>query len=123
MTSPRTHRRRSSRDWDDDEDNPTLLEILISSFTDRLARSAVDRVRHGVQGIVHWTTSRLIACWIGTAVLMAGVVLVLFAGVKGLQALDCPLWLACLSMGVLALAGALVMLRGMKPSEEDEYLD
>lgn len=117
------HRRRSSRNWEEEDDSPTLLEIIISSFTDRLARSAVDRVRHGVQDIVHWTTSRLIACWIGTAVLMAGILLVLFAGVKGLEALNCPVWLACLSMGILALAAALFVLRGMKPSDPDEDLD
>lgn len=123
MTSSRTHRRRSSsRDWDDD-DAPTLLEVVIGSFTDRLARSAMDRVRRGTRQIVEWTTNRLIACWIGTAVMMAGVVLVLFAGVKGLQALECPLWLASLSMGVLALTVALLVLRGKMPPDPYDDMD
>jgi hypothetical protein len=117
------HRRRSSRDWDEDDDAPGFVEVLISSLTDRLARSAVERVQQGVREIVHWTTSRLIACWIGTAVLMAGVLLVLFAGVKGLQALECPLWLASLSMGILALAVALLVLRRTSPIDRDGYLD
>ena len=123
MTSPRMHRRRSSRDLDDDEEAPTLLEVFINSFTDRLARSAVERVRRGVQDIVQWTTRRLIACWIGTAVLIAGILLVLFAGVKGLEALNWPLWVACLSMGMLALAVALLVLRGAKPLDRDDQFE
>lgn len=121
MASPRMHRRRSSRDRDADEDAPTFLEIVISSLTDRLAQSAVDRVKVGVHDIVRWTTSRAIAAWIGTAVLMAGILLVLVGGVKGLEALDCPLWLACLTMGIAAVATALVVMRGMlSPRRDDE---
>ena len=124
MGSPRMHRRRSSRDWDDDDEpGPSFVEIVINSLTDRLARSAVDRLKVGVHDIVRWTTTRAIACWIGTAVLMAGIVLVLFGGVKGLEALDCPPWLAYLSMGVLALVTALLVIRSMLAPPRDVYPD
>lgn len=120
----RVHRRRATpRDWAKDDDAPTLFEFIFSSMTDTLTHSILGRVRERVDRMVQWTARRAVAVWIGTSVLMAGILLVLFAGVKGLQALNCPLWLAYLTMGVAALAAALLILRPLLSRQRDEFAD
>jgi hypothetical protein len=42
--------------------------------------------------------------------------------VKGLEALNCPLWLSYLAMGVIALVAALVILKPLL-SRDDEFRD
>jgi len=42
--------------------------------------------------------------------------------VKGLEAIHCPVWLCYLSMGVVAVIGALLLLKQMLPPEpEDDF--
>ena len=124
--SQRTHRRRSKpRDWDDDieEEEPSILEFVLSSVTDTLTHSVLGRIKGGVERMVQAAVRRAAAAWIGAGVLIAGIVLCLFAGVKGLEALNCPLWLSYLAMGVIALAAALVILKPMLSSQRDQPRD
>src|SRR5262245_26239016 len=114
----RAHRRRSTpRDWDDDvEEEPSILEYVLSSVTDTVTHSVIDRLKDAVERMVHWGIRRAAVAWIGATVLVAGIILCLFAGVKGLEALHCPLWLSYLAMGVVALAAALVLLKPLLSS-------
>jgi hypothetical protein len=118
------HRRRSAaRDWDDDpEEEPSILEFVLSSVTDTLTHSVLGRIKDGAERIIHGAVRRLATAWVGVAVLVAGIVLCLFAGVKGLEALNCPLWLSYLAMGVIALVAALVILKPLL-SRDDEPRD
>jgi hypothetical protein len=120
---PRMHRRRSTpRDWDDDvKEEPSILEFVLSSVTDTLTHSVLGRIKEGAERIVHGAIRRAATAWIGVAVLVAGIVLCLFAGVKGLQALNCPLWLSYFAMGVVALAAALVILRPLLSRQDDPW--
>ena len=122
MMNPRTRRRReSARNVEDNGASPSVLEILANYLSDRIARSAMLRVKHGIHEIVRWTVLRLIMGWIGAATLTGGILLLLGAGVKGLEALHCPLWLAYLSTGALAILVALAAMRGiLLPKEEKE---
>jgi len=118
-----THRRRSApRDWDEVEEEPSILEFVLSSVTDTLTHSVLGRIKDGAERIIHGAVRRLATAWVGVAVLVAGIVLCLFAGVKGLEALNCPLWLSYLAMGVIALVAALVILKPLL-SRDDEPRD
>jgi hypothetical protein len=121
----RMHRRRSTpRDWDAEaEGEPTVLEYILGSVTDTLTHSVLGRLKDGVDRIVHWSARRMVAAWTGATVLMAGIVLCLFGGVKGLEALKCPLWLAYLAMGIVALTAALVILKPLLSSPRDDPWD
>ena len=124
MMDYRAHRRHAStRDAEDNNGaSPSILESLVRYLTDRVARSAMRRVKHGVHEVVRWTVLRLVMGWIGAAVMTGGILLLLGAGVKGLESLHCPLWLAYLSIGVLAILVALVAMKGILwPKEEEEY--
>jgi len=118
----RTHRRRSTpRDWDDaEEEEPSILEFVLSSVTDTLTHSVLGRIKDGAERIVQGALRRAASAWVGAGVLIAGIVLCLFAGVKGLEALNCPIWLSYLAMGVVALAAALVILKPLLPSHRDD---
>jgi len=116
-------RRRVEEEFDDDEEMPTLLEILLESVLDPVMKSTVGRLKTGVRTAVDWTVQRLIAGGVVTGILIAGMILVLFAGVKGLEAMRCPVWLSYLSMGVVAIIGALLLLKRMMPPEQDDDLD
>ena len=106
----RPHRRRRVEEaFEDDE--PTLLEFVLQSVLDPVVSSTVDRVKGVVRTAVDWTVQRLIAGGVVTGLLIAGVVLLLLAGVKGLEALRCPLWLSYLSMGIVALIVALLLFK------------
>ena len=122
MMNPRTHRRReSARNAEENGASPSFLEILSTYAAERVARSAMRRVQLGVHEIVRRTVLRLILGWVGAAVLTGGILLLLGAGVKGLEALHCPLWLACLSTGAFAILVVLVAIRGIfRPKEEEE---
>ena len=115
MLNSRTyHRRASARPMNDDTGaSPSILESLVSTLTDYLARSALRRVTHGVHEIVRQTVLQLTLGWIGAAGLTGGVFLLLGAGVKGLEALRWPLWLACLSVGAFAVLVALLTMKGI----------
>jgi hypothetical protein len=120
----RMHRRRSKpREWDEEAETPSILEFVLSSVTDTLTHSVLGRLKDGAERMVHWAVRRAVAAWIGAAVLIAGIVLCLFAGVKGLEALNCPLWLSYLAMGVVALGAALVILRPLLSSRPDDPWD
>ena len=118
----RTHRRRSMpQDWDDDvEEQPNILEFVLRSVTDTVTHSILGRLKDGVERLVHWGIRRAAMAWIGATVLIAGIVLCLIAGLKGLQALNCPPWLSYLAMGIVALAGALVLLKPLLSSRDEE---
>ncbi|HLF93540.1 MAG TPA: hypothetical protein VJB14_08760 [Planctomycetota bacterium] len=123
MRTSQTYRRRASaRDAvNGNGAAPSVLEMLVRHLTEGVARSALRRVDRGVHEAVRWTVLRLILGWIGAAILTGAILLLLGAGVKGLEALHCPLWLAYLSTGVLAILIALVALKGILwPREEEE---
>jgi len=122
MMNARTQRRRvSARHAGNGHGaSPSILEILVNYLTDRLARSAMRRVKRGAQEVVRWTVLRLILGWIGATIMAAGILLLLGAGVNGLEALHCPVWLACLSTSAFAILVALGALRRILwPKEED----
>lgn len=115
MYNSRTHR-RSAAGLDEGEEpvaSPSMLELLFSYLSDGVARSAMRRVNRGVRQVVHWTLPRVIAAWIGAAILTGGILLLLGAGVKGLEALQCPLWLSYLLTGAAAVLIALVAMKGI----------
>ena len=117
----RTHRRRSTpQDWDDVEEEPSILEFILSSVTDTLTHSVLGRIKDGAERIVHGAVRRAASAWVGAGVLVAGIILCLFGGVKGLEALNCPLWLCYLAMGVVALAAALVILKPLLSPRPDD---
>ena len=113
-------RRRVEEEFDDDEEMPTLVEIILESVLDPVVKSTVGRLKSGVRTAVDWTVQRLIAGGVVAGILIAGMVLVLAAGVKGLEALRCPVWLSYLSMGVVAIIGALLLLKRMTSSLQDD---
>jgi len=114
MNSGTNRQRASVRHSEDDPCSaPSLLQSLVNYFTDRIARAAMLRVNNSVHEAVRWTLVRLILAWIGTAVLAGGIVLLLASGVKGLEALRCPPWLACLSIGVITIMIGLVAMKGI----------
>jgi len=124
MNSRTQGRRRSARQAGSDNGaSPSILEIVANYLTDRLARSAMRRVNRGIHEAVRWTVLQLILGWIGAAILTGGILLLLGSGVRGLEALHCPSWLAYLSTGVFALLAALLALRGIlwpRETEEDD---
>jgi hypothetical protein len=121
MINSSTHRRRASARPGKGENgaSPSVLEILLNHLTDGMARAAVRRAKRGARDVVRWTVLRLVLGWIGAAIATGGVLLVLGAGVKGLEALHCPLWLAWLLPGVFAILVALAAMKTILwPREE-----
>jgi hypothetical protein len=117
----RSRRRRTPDEgFEDDEGLPTLLEVVIESILEPVMKSTVGRLRSGVQTVVDWTLKRLVAGGVVTGILIAGLVLVLAAGVKGLEALRCPVWLSYLAMGIVAVAAALFCLRRILARLDDD---
>lgn len=118
----KTHRRRvSSRDFDDDDGTmPSLVELLLSSVVDPAVKSAVHHVKRGAESVARWTLERLIAVGVVAAVLVGGILLLLVAGVKGLEAARVPVWVAYLSMGVFALAAGFFLFRRVLPPDRDD---
>lgn len=116
----KTHRRRmSSRDFDDDDETmPTLVELLLSSVLDPAVKSTVHHVKRGAESVARWTLERLIAVGIVAAILVGGILLLLAAGVKGLEAARVPLWVACLSVGAVALSAGYFLYRRILPDED-----
>lgn len=114
--------RASSRDSrNGDGVRASAFELLLKYLGDRFARSAMLRVEHGVHDVVRWMILRLILGLTGAALLSAGLLLLLGAEVKGLEALGFPLWLACLSAGVTVLLVALLALKDILwPGEEKD---
>lgn len=98
--------------------HPSVLETLARNLSHRVVRSATLGMKQGVRGAVRWTALRLILGWLGIATLTGGLVMLFAGGVKGLEALHFPLWLALLSNGVLAVLVALVAMgRLLGPKE------
>lgn len=116
----KARRRRPVEEDIDDGEMPTLVEFVIQSVLDPVVKSTVGQLKRGVHTAVEWTVQRLIAGGVVTCVLITGIVLVLFAGVKGLEALRCPLWLCYLSMGVVAVIGALLLLKQLLSGDRDD---
>jgi len=122
------HRRSSRRateeeDFSENGDSPSFLQVLIDTLTDLIAHSALVRLRHGTRRLVKWSLRQALLAWVTAAVLTVGMVLLLIAGVKGLQAAGCPSWVAYLSSGAAAVIAALGMMRGvLAPEPEDEEL-
>ncbi len=107
-------RRGPTRNGDDSNGGyPTVLEILVKNLAARVTQSATLRVKRSVHEVVQWSVLRLILGGIGAAIMIGGLILILGAGVKGLEALRCPPWLAWLSTGLLAILVALVAMRGI----------
>ncbi len=125
MIQSRTHRRRApARDGKNRNGaSPSVFELLLRHFAGRIADLAVRRVKHGAREVALWTVPRLVLGWIGAAVLTGGVLLMLGAGVKGLEALHWPVWLAYLSTGVFALLVALVAMKLVLRPGADEDCD
>jgi len=115
------HRRAAGRHGEaENGDSASALETLVTYFTEGVARSAMRRVNRGVHKVVRWTMLRMVLSGIGAAVLTAGILLLLAAGVKGLEALHAPLWLAFLLIGVFAtLAGLVGMKVLLSPKNEE----
>lgn len=109
------HRRRAASRSGDGGNGAasSILETLLDYLTDRIARSAMRRVNRGVHEVVRWTVLRMVLGWVGAALLTGGVLLLLGAAVKGLEALQCPLWLALLSTGLLALLVSLLAMKDL----------
>ena len=117
-------RRPTVEDYEDDNGTtPTIVDVLLGSFVEPVVKTTVGKLKHGVRTAVDWTVQRLIAGGVVAGILIAGILLVLAAGVKGLEALRCPLWLCYLSMGVVAVIAALLILKRILPRERDEELD
>jgi len=120
------HRRSSRRateeeDFAENGDSPSFLQVLLDTLTDLIARSALVRLRQGTRRLVKWSLRQALLAWVTAAVLTVGLVLLLIAGVKGLQAAGCPSWVAYLSSGAAAVIAALGMMRGvLAPDPEDE---
>jgi len=121
MVNSRTHRRRASvrRAPEDNGDSPSLVHLFLDHMTDRFAGAAMRRINHTVHEVVRGTILRLILAAVGTALLSGGAALLLTAGVKGLEALHCPLWLACLLTGIFTVIAGVVAIQGILwPREE-----
>jgi hypothetical protein len=121
MINSSTHRRRASFRPGKNQNgaSPSVFEILASHLTDGIARSALRRAKRGARDVVRWTVLRMVLGWIGAAVATGGILLLLGAGVKGLEALHCPQWLAWLLPGVFALLVALGAMKSILwPREE-----
>jgi TRAP-type C4-dicarboxylate transport system permease small subunit len=117
----RAHKRRAVEEEFDDDETPSFVEFVVQTVLDPVVRSTVGQLKRGVRTAVEWTVQRLVAGGVVTGILIAGIILVLLAGVKGLEALRCPLWLCYLSMGVVAVIGALLLLkRLLSPASDDE---
>ena len=125
MINTRTHRRRASSRQGKDENGapPSILETLVGHLTDWVARSAMLRVKRGAREVVHWTVLRLVQGWIGGVIMTGGILLLLGAGLKGLEALHCPMWLACLATGVSAILIALLAMKGILWPKDEEAGD
>lgn len=106
-------------DFEDDEQDPTLVEILIGSFVEPVVTSTVQRLRSGIRTAVEWAVQRLVAGGVVAAILVCGILLVLAAGVKGLEALGCPLWLSYLTVGVLSIILALLLVKRALPPKDE----
>ena len=118
------HRRASTRPGiNGNGDSPSVLENLVTFLTDGIARSAIRRAKRGARDVVRWTVVRLVLGWIGAAVATGGILLLLGAGVKGLEALRCPLWLAYLLTGVSAILVALAAMKGILWPRDEEAGD
>jgi hypothetical protein len=124
MNSRTQHRRGSTRHAvNGNGASPSILEIITNYLTDRLARSAMRRVKRGVHEVVRWTVLQLILGWIGAAIMTGGILLLLGSGVKGLEALRCPIWLAYLLIGVFAILVALWTMRGILWAKAEKIED
>jgi len=124
MSYRRSSRRRSESDLDDFENGeaPSLLERFLDFLTERVARSAVVRFRRGAREAVTWTLHQILVGVVTAAVLTIGIVLLLIAGVKGLEAANCPTWVAYLSAGVLALVvGIWAQHSVLAADDEDDF--
>jgi hypothetical protein len=117
-------RSRSSRRTPSEPENgdgPTVLEALLNGFTDAIARSALVRIRSETRRLVTWTLRQALLSWTSAAILAVGIVLLLLAGVKGLEAAGCPSWVAYLSAGAAAVLAALGLMRNvLAPRDEDD---
>lgn len=115
MINTATHRRRASSRHGKDQNGapPSVFETLLSHLSDWVARTAMRRVKRGAREVVRWTVLRCVLGWVGGVVMTGGILLLLMAGLKGLEALHCPLWLAYLSTGVVAILIALVAMKGI----------
>ena len=125
MINTNTHRRRASSRHGKDESGapPSVFETLVSHLTDWVARSAMLRVKRSAREVVRWTVLRLVLGWIGGIIMTGGILLLLAAGLKGLEALHCPLWLAYLSTGVAAILVALLAMKGILRPKDAEAGD
>jgi len=122
MMRSRSSRRAPSEP--ENGDGPTLLESLLDGFTDAIARSALIRLRHETQRLVTWTLRHALLSWTAAAILTVGMVLLLLAGVKGLEAAGCPTWVAYLSAGAAAVLASLGLMRNvLAPPPEDDDVD
>jgi hypothetical protein len=119
----RGRRRRRVVEDDFEDDEPTLVEFVLQSVLDPVVSSTVGRLKGAVRTAVDWTIRRFLAGGVVTALLIAGLVLLLLAGVKGLEALRCPLWLSYLTMGIVALIVALLLLKRILSRLSDDELD
>jgi len=119
----RGRRRRRVVEDDFEDDEPTLVEFILQSVLDPVVGSTVGRLKGAVRTAVDWTIRRFLAGGVVTALLIAGLVLLLLAGVKGLEALRCPLWLSYLTMGIVALIVALLLLKRILSRLSDDELD
>jgi hypothetical protein len=126
MMRSRSSRRASGHDDDaGNGDAPTILETLLDSVTDLVARSAMIRLRNGTRRLVTWSLRQAMLGWTTAAILTVGLVLLLVAGVKGLEAAGCPSWVAYLSAGAAAVIAALGLMRGLlvpRDDEDDDFL-
>jgi hypothetical protein len=112
---------QEEEDFAENGDSPSILQSLLDDLTDLVARSALLRLRHGTRRLVKWSLRQALLAWVTAAVLTVGMVLLLFAGVRGLEAAGCPSWVAYLSSGAAAVIAALGMLRGvLAPEPEDD---
>jgi hypothetical protein len=125
MINTSTHRRRASSRHGRDENGtpPSVFETLVTHLTDWVARSAIRRVKRGAREVVRWTVLRLVLGWVGGVVMTAGILLLLAAGLKGLETLHCPQWLAYLSTGVVAILIAALPLMGILRPKDAEAGD
>src|SRR6185295_141560 len=124
MMHSRSRRRRASEREEFEPENghvPSLLEIFLSYLTERVARSAVLRFRHGAREVVTWTLRQAMAGGVTAAVLALGIALLLLAGINGLEAAHCPSWVAYLAAGSIAVAGSLALMKSvLDPPEDDD---
>ena len=87
----------------------SFLDDLLKVLSKSMFNGLVERVEDGARGLLGWSLKKLALTLIATGITVTAAVLLLLAGVEGLQQASVPKWVAYLIAGVVALGGGLTM--------------